>query len=92
MGTVGMILCWIGAIGGTVFWIQILIYAFKTSVGWGLGSLIIPIVGLVYVAKNWAECKTPFLRYLLCMVVMIVGMGLSFWGAMSSGMAGPGPG
>ncbi len=92
MGTVGMIVSWIGWIGMAVFGIQILIYAFKTSVGWGLASLLIPFAIFVYVAKNWAQCKTPFLRWLLCLVVGLIGSGLAFWGAMSSGMSGAGPG
>ena len=36
MATLGMIIMAIGAIGGLVFWIQILIVAFKKHIGWGL--------------------------------------------------------
>jgi hypothetical protein len=78
-----MILTWVGSIGMLVFTIQILIHAFKTSIGWGLASLLIPLVIFFYVAKNWAACKTPFLRWLLCLVVSVIGMGLTFYGAFS---------
>ena len=91
MGTIGMILMVIGGIGMLVFQIQILIQAFKVSVGWGLASLLIPFVIFVFIAKNWATCKTPFLRSLGCLVVYLVGMGLSFYGAMSSGMVPSAP-
>ncbi len=42
---------------------------------------------LVYIAKNWPACKTPFLRSLACMAVAIIGSGLTFYGAMSGAMA-----
>jgi len=84
-----MILSWIGYIGMLVFMIQILIHAFKTSVGWGLASLLIPFVIFVYVAKNWAECKTPFLRWLICLVVAGIGSALTVYGAFSGVGAPP---
>lgn len=89
MGTIGMILIAIGGIGCLVFWIQILILAFKTSTGWGLASLFLPLAIFFYIAKNWAACKTPFLRLLGCFVVYMVGFGLSTYGAISSGMVAP---
>lgn len=87
MGTLGMILSVVGYIGALVFTIQILIMAFKTSLGWGLASLLLPFAILVYVAKNWPACKTPFLRALACTVVAVIGSGLSVYGAMSGAMA-----
>ena len=90
MGMLGTILTVIGSIGMLVFAIQILILAFKTSIGWGLASLLIPLVIFFYVAKNWAACKTPFLRWLVCLVVMAIGSAVSFYGAFSGAMAGAG--
>ena len=81
MATLGMIIMAIGAIGGLVFWIQILIVAFKKHIGWGLGSLFIPFVGLVFVFMKWQETKTPFLRALICFAVQIVGMVMSGYSA-----------
>ncbi len=81
MATLGTIIMLIGAIGALVFWIQILIVAFKTHIGWGLGSLFIPFVGLVFVIMNWQETKTPFLRGLICVAVQIVGMVISGFAA-----------
>jgi hypothetical protein len=77
METLGTIIMALGAIGGLVFWIQILIVAFKKHIGWGLGSLFIPLVGLVFVFMNWNETKTPFLRALICCAVQIVGVVIS---------------
>lgn len=77
MATLGTIIMALGAIGALVFWIQILIVAFKKHIGWGLGSLFIPLVGLVFVFMHWKETKTPFLRTLICAAVQIVGMVIS---------------
>ncbi len=87
MGTLGMILAGIGGIGALIFYIQILILAFKTSTGWGLASLLLPFAVFVYIAKNWPACKSPFLRMLGCYVVFGIGWGLTIYGAISSGMA-----
>ncbi len=84
MGTLGTILTVVASIGMLIFGIQILIHAFKTSIGWGLASLLIPFVIFVYVAKNWEGTKTPFLRWLACLPVMVIGWALSFWGAFSA--------
>jgi hypothetical protein len=90
MGMIGTILTVIGSIGAFVFGIQLLILAFKTSVGWGIASLLIPFAIFVYAAKNWGACKTPMLRWVACLVLMGVGFGLSFAGAMSNAMSGAG--
>ncbi|MBP9144455.1 MAG: hypothetical protein KBF21_12450 [Thermoanaerobaculia bacterium] len=87
MATLGMILSVVGGIGALIFTIQILILAFKTSLAWGLCSLLIPFVILVYIAKNWPACKTPFLRWLVCAVVAVIGSSLSMYGAFSGAMA-----
>jgi hypothetical protein len=80
----GMALSVLGGIAMLVFGIQILITAFKTSVGWGLASLLVPFVILVFVAKNWDATKTPFLRSLIAFAVSLVGTGLSVFGAMGA--------
>ncbi|MCP4902540.1 MAG: hypothetical protein GY906_36715 [bacterium] len=82
MAILGTILLVIGGIGSLIFGIQILIVAFQTHIGWGLGSLLVPGVGLVFVIMNWQKTKTPFLRSLICFAVMIVGGVLSGMGSM----------
>jgi len=88
MGTLGMILMVVGGIGMLVFGIQLLIIAFKKSIGWGLASLIIPFVLFIFVAMNWEQCKTPFLRWLAAFVVYGVGLALSFAGGGGAGLMG----
>lgn len=49
--------------------IWLVLTIFMESVLWGLLSLLLPIVSLVFVAQNWDQCKTPFLT-------QVVGIGL----------------
>ncbi len=84
MALLGTILVGLAALAMLVFAVQILIMAFKTSIGWGLGSLLIPFVILVYVFKNWQQTKKPFLYLLACIPVQIVGYALIFMGAASA--------
>ncbi|MCD4750705.1 MAG: hypothetical protein K8R59_15140 [Thermoanaerobaculales bacterium] len=80
MATIGSIIMFVASIALLIFWIQILIVAFKTHIGWGLGSLFIPFVGLVFVFMHWQKTKTPFLRSLICVAVQIVAAGISYLG------------
>ena len=89
MALVGTILQALGGIAMLVFMIQILILAFKKSVGWGLASLLLPFAIFVFVAQNWAACKTPFLRWLMALVVFGIGTGLSFAGLFGAAMSAP---
>ncbi|QQR75922.1 MAG: hypothetical protein IPJ17_10255 [Holophagales bacterium] len=84
MGTLGMLLSIVGGIGMLIFGIQILILAFKKSIGWGLASLLIPFVIFFFVAQNWEACKTPFMRWAMCLPVWAIGAALSFFGAVSA--------
>ncbi|MFK5922701.1 MAG: hypothetical protein QM496_11020 [Verrucomicrobiota bacterium] len=64
MSIIGGILMAIGGIIMVIFSIIIIIKAFKTSIWWGLGSLFVPFVSLVFVIMNWPMCKKPFLSML----------------------------
>lgn len=56
-------------IGGIGF----LIAAFRTSILWGLGCLLIPPVAIVYLVLNWAEAKNPFFLQILGLAVSVGG-------------------
>ncbi|MEZ5313167.1 MAG: hypothetical protein R2862_05665 [Thermoanaerobaculia bacterium] len=45
MGTLGTILSVVGGIGSLIFGIQLLILAFKKSVGWGLACFGVMAIG-----------------------------------------------
>jgi hypothetical protein len=63
----------IGYVVMLVGFIMIVVKAFKTSIGWGIASLLIPIVALVFVAMNWAISKKPFLIWLAGLALAIIG-------------------
>ena len=50
-----------------------IVAAFKTSIGWGIGCLVIPPVSLVFLFKYWDESKTPFFVQLAGIVLLVVG-------------------
>ena len=63
-------------VGGALYLIGIiwlLIKAFQESILWGLGSLLIPFVGLIFAILHWAECKKPFFYALAGLVLLILG-------------------
>ena len=66
----GSLIAFIGAI-----WLLVL--AFKKSIVWGLASLFIGPVLLVFAIMNWGDCKKPFLIWLggfaLIMVAVVMG-------------------
>jgi hypothetical protein len=65
-------LLYIGFFISIVASIWLLVVAFKTSILWGLGSLFVPFVGLIFVFVHWQAAKTPFLWSLLGVVLLVV--------------------
>ncbi|MEZ5521967.1 MAG: hypothetical protein R3F08_10915 [Dokdonella sp.] len=47
---------------------------FQTSVVWGILSILVPFVSLLFVIMHWDDTKRPFL-------VQIVGLVLIYFGA-----------
>jgi len=77
MGIISFALIIIGAIIALIFGIQILIIAFKESLLWGIGSLLIPFVGLIFVITHWDATKKPFLCSLIAIPFYILGGALA---------------
>jgi len=71
-----------GFIGG----VQLIIVAFKQSVGWGLIVLLVPCGALVYVIKFWQDARGPFLTSLFANVTYGAVLG----GTLAAGVAMPG--
>ena len=88
MTAIGGILTLAASIAMLVFGIQILIKAFQESIWWGLGYILVPFVGLIYIIMFWDDTKKPFLYSLACVPVLVIGMVLAgaFSGDMSAGM------
>ncbi|MGJ7902255.1 hypothetical protein [Lysobacter sp. 1R34A] len=63
----GIVLCLIGGL-----WI--VVNAFRKSIWWGLGSLLIPFVAVIFAVMNFAQNKIPLIIYIVGIVLLIVGM------------------
>jgi hypothetical protein len=81
MSIVGFVLLAIGGIAAFITGIMILIEAFKESLLWGLGSLLVPFVILVFVLTHWSETGKLFLYNIAATVAMGVGVALAGVGA-----------
>lgn len=69
----GMILMTLGSLISFVGGIWILILAFKKSIGWGLASLFIPFVILVFAFMNLDVAKKPLLIVVAGVVLSVIG-------------------
>jgi hypothetical protein len=72
----------IGSIIYLIGWIWLLKLAFEESVGWGLGVFFIPLVALIFIAREFGERWKPF-------ATMIVGgffIGAAFGQAAADGL------
>jgi hypothetical protein len=51
----------LGSVLAIVGGIWLLVVAFQQSVWWGLGSILLPFVSLIFVIMHWQVSKKPFL-------------------------------
>ena len=73
----------IGVLCILIGWILLVVEAFHTSVLWGLGTLFIKPVTLIYAIVHWDRAKSAavifFTGYGIVLVGALAGMGLSVW-------------
>ena len=62
----GFVVLLIGAIG-------FLIAAFKTSLLWGLGCLLLSPISLVFLVLYWQDAKNPFFLQLIGIFIVFLG-------------------
>jgi len=53
--------------------IWLVIRVFEQSAWWGLGSLFIPIVGIIAVVQFWDKTKRSFVGQFICMGIFFMG-------------------
>ena len=82
METLGLLLTVVGGIGALVTYIIILIAAFKDNIWWGLGSLFCGIPLLVFCIMNFEEVKKPFLIYIGCAILYLIGTSMTVSSAL----------
>ena len=66
IGYLGIALLILGGIGA-------LMVAFKTSILWGLGCLLIAPVSLIFLILHWDVAKNPFFLQLIGLALAFVG-------------------
>ena len=76
METFGIILIIVGSIIALFYGIILLIRAFQTHILWGLGSLFVPFVSLIFVIMNWDVAKKPFLMGLISIPFYLAGLAM----------------
>jgi hypothetical protein len=83
----GGILIFAGFVLGIIGYIRLIMLAFRLSgTGWGIGSIIINLVGLIHGIMHWNEGgKSPVLFEIAGAVVGIIGYILLFVGIIAAG-------
>lgn len=69
LGVVGMLLLLV-----THIWL--LYRIFEQSIGWGLASIFLPLVGLIAVIQFWEKTKRSFVGQVVCAGIVFVGIGI----------------
>jgi hypothetical protein len=82
MEILGFILLGIGAIIAVIYGFVLVVRAFQVSLVWGLGYLFVPFVSLIFIIVYWQVAKAPFLKSLISIPFMLVGMLLLPEGAL----------
>ena len=77
MGIAATALIAIGGIIMLIGGIWLLVVAFQESILWGLGSLFVPFVGLIFAIMHWEKAGKPFLISLGGFVLYAVGAGVA---------------
>ena len=72
MSALGTICLCIGALIAIIYGLQLLIMAFRESILWGLGSIFVPFVSLLFVVMHWDEAKSPFLKAFIALPFYLV--------------------
>jgi hypothetical protein len=74
----GLVFALIGVLMYTIGSIWVLVLAFRRHIGWGLASLLIPFVLLVFGVMNWSETQEGMMLTFVGMVVTMFVSGLYF--------------
>ena len=55
-------------------WLMVVVAAFRVSAGWGVGSLLIPLVALIFVITHWQDARRGFLTQVGGMAIFLFGV------------------
>jgi hypothetical protein len=73
----GALLTMAGGIALVIGAIWLVVVTFQNGILWGLASLFIPFVSLIFVMGHWTESKTPFLLQVAGVVLIVIGIVMS---------------
>src|SRR5690349_13843694 len=73
MMILGGLLMTVGGIAAFVGSIWLLVLAFQESIGWGLASLFIPFVLLIFAIMFWNKSAKPFGVWLGGAIILVLG-------------------
>ncbi|GAB3104149.1 hypothetical protein [Lysobacter terrae] len=76
---------WLGVALGFIGWLWLVVNAFRSSALWGIGSLVISPIALIFGLLNFAENKIPLLLSVLGLVLYFMGAGAAMQQAMTMG-------
>lgn len=74
---------WLGVALSLVGWLWLVVNAFRESALWGIGSLVISPIALIFGLLNFGENKIPLLLSVLGIVLYFMGAGAAAEQAMS---------
>lgn len=66
---------WLGIILLLIGGLWIVVNAFRTSVLWGLGALLVPFVSLIFAVMNFGNNKIPLAISVVGGILMFMGYG-----------------
>lgn len=66
---------WLGVALSLVGWLWLVVNAFRASALWGIGSLVISPIALVFGLLNLGENKIPLLLAVAGLVLYFIGAG-----------------
>ena len=73
MEIVGTGLFLVGIMVALAGWIMIVIAAFRVSAGWGVGSLLVPLIALIFVITHWQDARRGFFIELGGTALFVIG-------------------
>jgi len=74
---------WLGVALSLVGWLWLVVNAFRESALWGIGSLIISPIALIFGLLNFGENKIPLLLSIAGLALYFMGAGAAADQAMS---------
>ena len=63
----------IGLLIAIAGWLMVVVAAFKESAGWGIGSLLFPLIALIFVIRHWQDARRGFFTQLGGTAIFLLG-------------------